>query len=134
MDDDDLNGEESDEEHDSKTEASIDEDDHKFTITMNASLVPNLRKTMKAKSNKDIAVIERGDKTFFVCSCGYSSTSQSGNSRHKCKTSIDVSFPCKECGLVCKNPGSLKRHLNSKHIGSVSLGEDQTVSKTIPSQ
>ena len=50
VDDDELNGEESDEEHDSKTKASIDEDDLEFTTTMNASLVPNLRKTMKAKS------------------------------------------------------------------------------------
>ena len=74
MDDDDLNGEESDEEHDSKTEASIDEDDLEFTTTMNASLVPNIRKTMKGKSNKDVTVIELGDKTFFVCSCGCSST------------------------------------------------------------
>ena len=92
------------------------EDDLDFTTTTNAGLVPDLRRNMKAKSNKEVTIIERGDKTFLVCPC----PSRSGNSRHKCKTSVDVSFPCKECGLVYKNPGSLKRHLNSKHAGSVS--------------
>ena len=106
------------------------EDDLDFTTTTNAGLVPDLRRNMKAKSNKEVTIIERGDKTFLVCPC----PSRSGNSRHKCKTSVDVSFPCKECGLVYKNPGSLKRHLNCKHAGSVSLDGEQTVSKTIPSQ
>ena len=79
---------------------------------------PNLSKSMKSRN---ITVIERHDKTFFVCHCGFSSTNQSGSSRHKCRKTADVAFACKDCGQVCKNPGSLKRHCNAKHKQSESL-------------
>ena len=104
---------------------------------------PNLRKPMKAKTNssKNITVIERAEKSFFVCQCGFSATSLSGSSRHKCKKSVDVSFPCKECGMVCRNPGSLKRHISSKHASSASVviapsesshSKDAQKSKSLP--
>ena len=79
---------------------------------------PNLS---KSKKSRNITVIERHDKTFFVCHCGFSSTNQSGSSRHKCRKTADVAFACKDCGQVCKNPGSLKRHCNAKHKQSESL-------------
>ena len=71
VEDDELNGEESYEEPGSDAEASD------FTTNTNEGLVPDLRKNMKAKSK--VTIIERGDKTFLVCPCGYSSTIRSGN-------------------------------------------------------
>ena len=65
---------------------------------------------------RNISTLEKGDKTFFLCPCGHSSTNKSGASRHKCKKPMNVSFPCQECGQVCRNAGSLKRHMNSKHF------------------
>ena len=98
--------------------------EHDGSIDFNISVSkkkPNLRKNMKAKNSRNITVIEKPDKTFFVCDCGYSSTSKSGSSRHKCRKAADVSFPCKECEKVCRNPGSLQRHVNSVHKQSESL-------------
>ena len=31
------------------------------------------------------------------------------------RSPLEVSFPCKECDQICRNAGSLKRHINSKH-------------------
>ena len=78
VEDDELNGEESYEEPGSDAEAS--EDNLDFTTTTNAGSVPDLRRNIKAKSNKEVTIIKHGDKTIFVCPCGYSSTSRSGNS------------------------------------------------------
>ena len=99
-----------------------DDDMEEIDFT-DAAQKPNFRKPMKAKTNssKNITVIERADKSFFVCQCGFSATSLSGSSRHKCKKSVDVSFPCKECGMICRNPGSLIRHISSKHASSASV-------------
>ena len=80
---------------------------------------PRTKMKAKSSSTREISIIEKGNSTFFVCVCGYESTNKSGTSRHKCKKPIDVCFPCKECDTVCRNAGSLKRHINSKH-GSVS--------------
>ena len=91
-------------------------DDIDFNLTNKKK--PNLSKSMKSRN---ITVIERHDKTFFVCHCGFSSTSQSGSSRHKCRKTTDVAFACKDCGQVCRNPGSLKRHCSAKHKQSESL-------------
>ena len=76
---------------------------------------PKLTEDSKRDDTRDITVLEKGDKTFFVCQCGYSSGSKSGAQRHKCREVSDVSYACNVCGQVCKNPGSLKRHTNSKH-------------------
>jgi len=54
----------------------------------------------------------------------YSSGSKSGINRHICREVNDVSFACDVCGQVCKNPGSLKRHKNSKH------GQNRSLSAT----
>ena len=73
------------------------------------------------KDDRYITVLERGDETFFVCQFRYSSGSKSGINRHICREVNDVSFACDVCGQVCKNPGSLKRHKNSKHGQNRSL-------------
>ena len=86
----------------------LDEDDNE-----GISFLPHPKVTDESK--RDITVLERGDQTFFVCNCGYSSGSKSGASRHKCREASDVSFTCDVCGKACKNPGSLKRHKDSKH-------------------
>ena len=70
---------------------------------------------MKAKSSRNITVLEKPNGTFFICPCGHSSTNKSGSTRHKCKKPMEVSFPCGQCDLICRNPGSLKRHMNLKH-------------------
>ena len=84
-----------------------------------------LSKTLKAKSSsRNITVVESGNNTFFVCPCGFNSTNRSGSSRHKCRSTADgVTFPFKECNKICKNAGSIKRHIQSMHKNrqSVSL-------------
>ena len=72
-------------------------------------------------------MIERVNATYFACSCEYSSGSSSGVSRHKCKKVGNVSFACDECGQVCMNPGSLKRHQNAKHGQSSLSGQFYSV-------
>ena len=63
----------------------------------------------------NITVLEKPNGTFFICPCGHSSTNKSGSTRHKCKKPLAASFPCGQCDLICRNPGSLKRHVNLKH-------------------
>ena len=109
-------------ESDDLEENSDAQDDDDMSLTCNDEIdfsstnkkKPNLSKTMKSTS-RNITVIERHDRTFFVCRCGFSSTNQSGSSRHKCRKAADVPFTCKDCGQICRNPGSLKRHITSKH-------------------
>ena len=72
--------------------------------------------TMKSKQPRNITMVERHDKTMFVCPCGFSSTNKSGSSRHKCRSAQDrVLFACKDCDKICMNPGSLKRHVMTIH-------------------
>ena len=54
-------------------------------------------------------------------SCSQQTKQKSGSSKHKCKKATDIAFPCKQCGQICKNPGSLKRHMNAMHSQAVSL-------------
>ena len=92
------------------------EDDEEFEFTNKKK--PNLSKTMKSRN---ITVLDTQDKTFFVCNCGFSSTSQSGSSRHRCRKAAAVEYKCTECGQIRRNPGSLKRHTTAKHKPSESL-------------
>ena len=93
------------------------EEEHDDSNDEGISFLPHskLAEHSKRDVTRDITVLEKGDKTFFVCQCGYSSGSNSGAQRHKCREVSDVSYPCNVCGQICKNPGSLKRHTNSKH-------------------
>ena len=80
--------------------------------------------TMKARQPRNITVVEKNNQTFFVCPCGFSSTNKSGSSRHKCRSNQNKAiFPCKDCGKICQNAGSLKRHVLAMHRSrqSVSL-------------
>ena len=106
------------------TELSSDEDVNGTGVAEDDNEGISFLPHPKAKddSKRDITVLERGDQTFFVCKCGFSSGSNSGASRHKCREANDVSFPCDVCGQVCKNPGSLKRHKTSKHGQNSSTG------------
>ena len=81
------------------------------------------KRNAKAKDTRNLTILEKNDKTFYVCDCGFSATSRSGSARHKCKKSTDIEFPCSECGLICRNQGSLKRHFYSKHGKSSSSNE-----------
>jgi uncharacterized C2H2 Zn-finger protein len=103
------------------TNVEEDVDGQDDDIEFSAASERSVANSSAAASKIEITVMESADKTFFVCNCGYSSTSRSGVSRHKCKKAVDVSFPCKECGQICRNPGSLKRHMNSKHVKTISL-------------
>ena len=98
---------------------------------------------MKAKKSRNITTIEKNDRTFFVCPCGFSSTNKSGSTRHKCRNAHQsVLFPCKECGKICQNPGGLKRHIQTTHnksrqsmslpVGSASLPTDASNQVEVP--
>ena len=121
-DNDDVNAAKEDTEiDDASIDESVDRDDIDFVDPRKKSL---LSKTLKAKKpSRDITVVEVQEKTFFVCPCGFSSTNKSGSSRHKCRSVADVAFACKDCDKICRNPGSLKRHIQSMHRNrqSVSL-------------
>ena len=68
-----------------------------------------------SKRDRSITEISKHNKTYYVCGCGYSSLHKSACTRHKCRDGDSVLFNCLECTKVCKNPGSLKRHVDSKH-------------------
>ena len=87
------------------------DDDENYSFSAVKATHRRLSKSFKPKGNKNISVLERGNKTCYVCDCGYSSTSKSGSSRHKCLTKENLNFACTECGKKCSNPGSLKRHM-----------------------
>ena len=98
---------------------SDEDDDMVFTCVENTepSRTRSRRSTtMKARQPRNITVVEKNNQTFFVCHCGFSSTNKSGSSRHKCRsTEAAVIFPCKDCGKICQNAGSLRRHVQAKH-------------------
>ena len=112
-----------------ESEQDEDEDDDDMVFTCVENTGPSRSKsrrstTMKARQPRNITVVEKNNKAFFVCPCGFSSTNKSGSSRHKCRSNQDaVIFPCKHCGKVCQNAGSLKRHVVAMHSSrqSVSL-------------
>ena len=103
------------------------EDDMNFTCMDNSAgkekeRQPRRTQPMKAKQLREITQVDANNKTFFVCPCGFSSTNRSGSSRHKCRNSKDtVLFNCKECGKLCQNPGSLKRHFIAMHKSRQSM-------------
>lgn len=106
---------------DNTAEEDSGDDDINFD---NVSKRASLSRTLKNKtSSRNITVVETSESTFFVCPCGFSSTNRSGTSRHKCRNTADVPFACSTCTKVCKNPGSLKRHIQTMHKNrqSVSL-------------
>ena len=86
-----------------------------FTAPSFTSTVSTRKVQMKAKSSRNITVLEKPNGTFFICPCGHSSTNKSGSTRHKCKKPMAVSFPCGQCDLICRHHGSLKKHMNLKH-------------------
>ena len=124
---DDENGTDIDEdedpcEDDTDEESRVDNvegDDMDFTcLELTGSELGKARRsmTMKAKKARDITVVEKNNKTLFVCHCGFSSTNKSGSTRHKCRNAHhSVLFPCSECGKICQNPGGLKRHIQTTH-------------------
>ena len=67
------------------------------------------------QSSRHITEVSRNNKTYFVCTCGFSSLQKSASTRHKCRNGDLVIFHCLDCNKPCNNPGSLKRHMNSKH-------------------
>ena len=70
----------------------------------------------KSKRNQRyITEVSKNDTIYFVCNCGFSSVQKSAATRHKCRTGDDVLFHCPDCNKPCKNPGSLKRHQDSKY-------------------
>ena len=75
----------------------------------------NLSKQMSQSKTRSITEISKTNKTYFVCDCGYSSANKSATSRHKCRNGDSVLFKCLQCTKICRNPGSLKRHVDSKH-------------------
>ena len=86
-----------------------------FSLTIFICFSRSVAKLSTASSPKCF-VVEKNNQTFFVCHCGFSSTNKSGSSRHKCRsTEAAVIFPCKDCGKICQNAGSLRRHVQAKH-------------------
>ena len=82
-------------------------------------LRPNLSKNMlNGSRQREITELNKSGTIYFICDCGYSSANKSATSRHKCRSGDSVMFQCQECTKVCKNPGSLKRHVTSKHKNS----------------
>ena len=71
---------------------------------------PGSSKPFKPNSSRDITLVNES----FVCTCGFSSSSKSGASRHKCHKD-KLLITCKFCDKHCGNPGSLKLHTRSKH-------------------
>ena len=84
----------------------------------------SLSKTMNSNPNRTISRIENS----FVCECGFSSTSKSGASRHKCRTT-KLQFKCDFCEKVCGNSGSLKQHIKSKHMDKQKHGNNSCSEK-----
>ena len=115
---------ESDEDNDDDDEEDGDDDGETLgDITEDTEIdfsVVSKSVSMKAKSStsRNITVHENVNGTFFVCPCGHSSTNKSGSTRHKCRKPLEVSFPCGQCDQICRNAGSLKRHISSKHANS----------------
>ena len=114
-----------------KDESADEVDDMVFTCldaTKPTSSKKRLSTSLKSKSLREVTILSSGDKTFFVCSCGFSSTNKSGSSRHKCRAVADkITHSCKVCGKACLNPGSLKRHLTKMH------GSRQSISLPVSS-
>ena len=68
------------------------------------------RKSFKANSSRDITIVNMS----YVCECGFSSSSKSGTTRHKCHKD-KLLLKCSYCEKHCGNSGSLKLHMKSKH-------------------
>ena len=79
---------------------------------------PSTKSTDKSKSITEVSINSRN---YFVCNCGFSSLQKSASTRHKCRSGDSVLFHCLECNKPCKNPGSLKRHVDSKHKNKETL-------------
>ena len=62
---------------------------------------------------RKITQIVKMNRTYFTCDCGFNSTNKSAISRHKCRKNDTVNFHCPHCEKVCRNPGGLKRHINT---------------------
>lgn len=89
--------------------------------------------TTHNKTPRYITEVPRNNTTYFVCNCGFSSLQKSASTRHKCRTGDSVLFYCSDCNKPCKNPGSLKRHIDSKHKknGTLSVTAYQDLDTTV---
>ena len=114
----------------SETE-SEEEDEMDFTCLSKKGAVTTTT-TSNSRQERNITQVERNEKTFFVCPCGFSSTNKSGSSRHKCRDpTTSIEYECTQCEKKCQNPGSLSRHIKSVHkrqsvslpIGNISVTE-----------
>ena len=91
------------------------------TFNTRGELSTHVKSTHRVKDKKTqqssryITEVSRNNKAYFVCTCGFSSLQKSASSRHKCRNGDQVIFHCLDCNKPCNNPGSLKRHMNSKH-------------------
>ena len=65
---------------------------------------------LQQNKTRNVSVVESGNKSTFICDCGFVSSSKSGSSRHKCRDVSAIGFPCNNCGKICKNAGGLKKH------------------------
>ena len=81
----------------------------------------------ETSTSRYITEVSRNDKTYFVCSCGFSSLQKSAATRHKCRSGESLSFHCLDCNKPCSNPGSLKRHMNSKHKNGTVVQPSQEI-------
>ena len=75
-----------------------------------ASEVPSM--SINSEGNRTITSLNGS----YVCQCGYSSTTKSGASRHKCRNEEDQELlQCSFCPKQCKTSGSMKLHVRARH-------------------
>ena len=90
---------------------------------------PRLSKSLKANSSRNISSVNDS----FVCECGFSSSSLSGASRHKCLKE-KILLKCQFCEKQCGNSGSLKLHMKAKHKDMLKETNARAVPPTIEEQ
>ena len=118
-------------------EGEASEDDQDVDDEPNESRNSQFRAAQVMKNtknaNRTITEVTILSKTSFVCECGYSSGNKSATTRHKCRNGSSVLFNCLECEKMCSNPGSLKRHVNSKHKSNTEniSNNDQDISSQV---
>ena len=79
-------------------------------------------KSMKANASRNISNVNES----FICECGFSSSTKSGVSRHKCHKQ-KLMIKCNYCEKYCGNAGSLKLHMRSKHKDEMNTIADANI-------
>ena len=77
---------------------------------------------MKANASRNISNVNES----FICECGFSSSTKSGVSRHKCHKQ-KLMIKCNYCEKYCGNAGSLKLHMRSKHKDEMNTIADANI-------